>query len=299
MPQRTRQAIGLLPAPLRQTALRLPDKQMAAAEELRLRVGQPLVVQLDRTDAVPEPSSLLSAQDLADTLTQAAQGSAHTAMEQTRHGFFTAEGGHRVGLAGAALVKGGEISGFRELSSLCIRVARPAPGIADSLCEGLWRYGPLPNVLILSPPGHGKTTLLREMVRRISHTRTVALADERGEVAGLVRGRPSMDVGARTDVLSGAPKATAALCLLRAMTPQVLAMDEITDPDDVNALLTCVGCGVSLICTAHAAHFGDFASRPVNRPLLDLFERVIVINRREGVRHYAMECLSGNAERVC
>jgi stage III sporulation protein AA len=101
-----------------------------------------------------------------------------------------------------------------------------------------------------------------------------------------------MDIGRRTDVLSGAPKAQAALCLLRAMAPQVLAMDEITDPEDVCALLTCVGCGVSLLCTAHAQDYAEFASRPVNAPLAGLFERVIVIRRRDGSRYYETESLA-------
>lgn len=298
MPERTRQAIDLLPPALRRAAHRLPEPQMAVAEELRLRAGQPLMIQLDRTDAVPEPETLLTIQDLADTLTQAAQGSAHTALEQTRHGFFTAEGGHRVGLSGSALIRDGIIQGFRELSSLCIRIARPVPGLADSLCESLGRYGTLPNVLVLSPPGYGKTTLLREMVRRISHTRTVALVDERGEVAGMVRGTPSMDIGERTDVMSGAPKATAALCLLRSMTPQILAMDEVTDPEDVRALLACVGCGVSLMCTAHARNYADFAARSVNRPLLDVFQRVVVIGKQGGARRYSMESVAEEAK-IC
>lgn len=291
MPERTRQAIEMLPPVLRRAANKLSEAQMAVAEEIRLRVGQPLVVELDRTDAVPEPGALLTTQDLSDTLTQAAQGSAHTAMEQMRHGFFSAGGGHRVGLSGSALVKDGDIQGFRELSGLCIRIARPVPGIADTMVESLWRYGQLPHVLLLSPPGYGKTTLLREMVRRISHTRNVGLVDERGEVAGMVRGIPSMDVGERTDVLSGAPKAKAALCLLRSMTPQVLAMDEVTDPEDVQALLTCVGCGVSLLCTAHARSFAEFASRSVNAPLLNVFQRVIVIGKQNGTRRYSMESL--------
>ncbi|MDR1736482.1 MAG: stage III sporulation protein AB [Oscillospiraceae bacterium] len=299
MPERTRQAFDLLPPKLRAAALRMPEVQMGGAEEIRLRVGQPLVIHLDKSDAVPAPDMLLTNGDLSDTLTQAAQGSAHLAAEQSKRGFFTAQGGHRVGLSGSALVREGEIQGFRELSSVCVRIARQVPGIADKICEGLWCYGPLPNVLVLSPPGYGKTTFLREMIRCISRTRAVSLADDRGEVAGMVNGSPSMDIGDRTDVLTGAPKAKAALSLLRSMAPQVIAMDEITDPEDVRALITCAGCGVSLLCTAHAASFAEFSARETNRPLAGLFHRTVVIGKSGGARRYTVEAVGRGDRAAC
>lgn len=284
MPQKTKQAISLLAPALRDSALELPEAQCAAAEEIRLRVGQPLRIILSHSDAVIDPSRLLTPRNLSDTLTQAAQGSAHTALDQIRGGFFAAQGGHRVGICGHAAVKDGEIAAFREYTSLNIRIARALPGIAEEMAKALWCSGTLPNTAILSPPGYGKTTFLRDFIRILSRTRTVSVADERMELYG-----GDFDLGANTDIISGVPKDKAALCLLRSMSPDIIAMDEISAPEDVTAALTVIGCGVSLICTSHAADKDDFFCRDINKPLLPHISRVITIKKINGKRYYQME----------
>lgn len=119
----------------------------------------------------------------------------------------------------------------------------------------------------------------------------VALADERGEVAALYNGVPQLEVGRRTDVAEGCPKAQGLMLLLRAMNPQVLAVDEITAPEDIKALTAAAGCGVILLATAHGEGRADLERRPLYRPLLEegLFHRLIHI-RREGERRvYTVE----------
>ena len=147
------------------------------------------------------------------------------------------------------------------------------------------------DTLIVSPPGAGKTTLLRELVRLLSvRGERVAVADERAEVAGGLEG--GFDLGPRTDVMSGAPKAAAALMLIRSMSPTVLAMDEITAPEDVEAVLSAAGCGVAVLATAHAEGLAGLRRRALYRRLLDegVFRRFVAVRRRpDGAREYEVK----------
>ncbi len=156
--------------------------------------------------------------------------------------------------------------------------------------------GRLLDTLIISPPGLGKTTLLRDIVRAVSagegcRQHRVSLADERGEVAALYCGVPQHDVGPCTDVLDGAPKAAAAILLLRAMNPQVLAMDEISAPVDVEALRNAANCGVTLLATAHGADWADLKKRIFYREVEGCFSRLILIKRvGQGRAYEVLEC---------
>ena len=284
-------AARLLPPGLRCELLALPPELTARAEELRLRVGRaPGIVAGGEETAVLTERSVTAA-ELQMTLEIATRASVHTYADNIRAGFVTAPGGVRVGLCGTVTATDGRISALRQLSSVCIRVPHEKRGCADGVYPALAADGFRPT-LLLSPPGGGKTTLLRELVRRLSEDGTrVALADERGEVAGCFEGTPGFDVGAHTDVLTGAPKAESVYLLLRAMAPQILAFDEITAPADVEAASGAANCGVSLLATAHAAGLADLRARPLYRKLLDrrLFERAVVIENDGGARRYTVE----------
>ena len=283
-------AAGLLPQDMRQTLSALPGSVRACAEELRLRSGRRPSLLLAEGES-PFGDRAVQPRDLDTVLENATRASAHTALECVAAGFVTVRGGCRVGLCGETVVREGGVRSIRRLSSLSIRIPRQHRGCAGEIYARMLELG-LPDTLIISPPGAGKTTLLRELVRLASEGgRRVSLIDERAEIAGVWDGSPLFDIGPCTDVMTGAPKPEAAAMLIRAMSPQILAMDEITTPADVEAARLATGCGVKLLATAHAGSARELAARPVYRKLLEdgVFSAAVVIERLGGSRHYRLE----------
>lgn len=293
------QAVQVLPLRLRWEALSLSEGEQARAEELRLRAGWPMTV------VMPEGEQSLggapvSNGELDQLVELASRASVHSVIDQIRRGYLTIQGGHRVGLCGTAVLREGELHNLRRLSSAAVRVARQIPGGAAAVASRLCRPdGTLESTLILAPPGAGKTTLLRDLIRSVSdgegfRSQRVGVADERSEVAALWNGRPQLSVGAHTDVVEGCPKAQALMMLLRAMNPQVLAADEITAPEDVEALVTAAGCGVTLLATAHGYSPQDLKERPLYQRLMQahMFRRLVMVRGVEGIRSYEVEELT-------
>ena len=284
---------ALLPPRLRRGMEGLPYPVRRRVEEVRLRAGQMPMVVLNGEELPLPADGPVSERELSLTLEVATRASTHTALEQLRQGYFTLRGGHRVGLCGTAVTEDGRVKSFRHLSSLNIRIAHVVSGCGEEVLTRLRAGGSFPNTLILAPPGGGKPTLLRDLVRLLSNGGTrVGLADERGEVAALWEGVPQFDVGEHTDVLEGCPKAVGLMLLLRGMNPQLLACDEVTDPADCAALERCSNSGVGLLATLHARKVEDLAQKPLYRALLarGLFHRAVVI-RRDSEERYRVEGL--------
>jgi len=291
------QASAVLPAHLHRCAQDLPNDQKARAEELRLRLGHPISYLFQGQEIDLPGCPPVSEDDLRRVLEIASQASVHTVLERIRQGFVTIRGGHRIGLCGTAVVEGGTILNLRFLSSLSIRICRPVNGISDPLIPQLLEHGIFQNTLILAPPGAGKTTLLRDMIKNLSDgvyipPMRVGVADERGELAAVWEGRAELDLGRHTDVMDGCHKALGLLLLLRGMNPQVLATDEITSPEDMEAARQVVGCGVTLLATAHGSSVKDLSLRPIYRGILQegLFHRVVLIRcSPDGTRRCTVE----------
>ena len=209
---RLRQVAGLLPTRLRAALERLPQQEQAEIEELRLRAGQAITAVVPAGErTVPGAEEPVRPEELSLVLEVATRASAHTALERVQNGFVTVRGGHRIGLCGTAVIRDGTVHNLRCLSSLCIRVARAVPGVSAPVLGAVRVERGLVSTLILSPPGGGKTTLLRDLIRAISDGEggpplRVGVADERSELAALWEGVPQLEVGRHTDVLEGCPE---------------------------------------------------------------------------------------------
>ncbi len=274
------ESLSFLTQKFRCVAQELSHEEKRNAREFRLRAGVGFSVFVNG-----EEKRLLrdvTAEDISDVLELATESSLHCARIKLAQGFVTVRGGHRVGLCGT-VVKGADgVSGIRELSSVSIRIAKEIKGTADSVYDVVMQNGIFRNTLIIAPPGGGKTTLLRDLVRGISDRgMRISLVDERGEIAAKYRGVPQLDVGRCTDVLDGIDKAHGSMMLLRSMTPDIIAMDEISDAEDCGAVKSIFGCGSGILATAHGKNLAEILRRDAYRELFDMqvFECVIALGK--------------------
>ena len=258
-----KELLAILPQWLRRE-VELPGKD--ELKELRLRINSPPELVLGKSSRWLDRNA--SEEDIAFCVNAASRYSPWSASTMSQ-GYITGLGGHRLGLCGEAVCRNGEVTGLRSIHSICIRIARDFPGISASAELG-------GSVLILGAPGWGKTTLLRDLIRRISETSCVAVIDERGELfpQGFLRGK-------RMDILTGCPKPAGMDMVLRAMGPEWIAVDEITAQGDCDALVQAVGCGVKLLATAHAASLEEFRCRPIYQKIWDMriFQTFLILHK--------------------
>ena len=267
--------LSILPPRLR---VEVDDLGKDTLEELHLRLNQPIELILGGFSHLLKTKA--GEEDIRFVVNTASRYSPWAATSASQ-GYITAPGGHRIGVCGDCVVQEGLVTGIRQASSLCIRVARSFVGIGQNAPK----HG---SVLILGPPGAGKTTLLRDMIRLRSQMVAISVVDERGELF------PSGDIfepGPRTDVLTGCSKAQGVQMALRTMGPKCIAVDEITAAEDCQALMSAGCSGVELLATAHAANCEDLKRRPVYRPLAEsgLFEQAIILSRDKSWRMERME----------
>jgi len=226
--------------------------------------------------------TVLSADMVYETAQRLSERRLRLSPETTSKGFITLRGGHRMGLCGRVTCDEGELT-LREISSVCIRVAHEIQGCGEVAAACARQEGGLGSILMIGAPGCGKTTMLRDAIRILSDKgAAVGLCDERGEIAACVQGVPQLSVGRRTHVLSGCAKAEGLRWLLRAMSPQLLATDEIYGKEECNAVLEAAACGVAVMATAHAKNMHSLHERPAIRRLLEenVFQRILWIADR-------------------
>ena len=292
-------------------------------EEIRARVGQPLefvygnecrywdvrkkeMVSQEQWRQKRQMMQPMSAADLNEMLNYICNYSLYAFQQEIRQGYLTMEGGHRVGLAGQAVLEAGKVRTLRYINFMNIRVAREKKGCAAGMVPYLYRDGSIYNTLILSPPGMGKTTYLRDAVRLLSNGCAgqkglrVCVLDERSEIAACHLGIPQNDVGMRTDVMDGCTKAEGMEMVLRSMSPQVIAVDELGGEDDFAAVEKVLYCGSRILGTVHAENMDELERKPALQRWgrNSVFERFVRLKKNmDGSRGF--EIYDGSRKRLC
>lgn len=270
---------------------------LAGLTEIRLRLGKPVVLcfgsklcflSFRGITENRENVLIVSTEDMDEAWRAVTASSVYALEEELRRGFITLNGGHRVGVAGTAVLREGNVRTQKEIGSLNYRFAREKKGIGIPLLPFLQKEGDLENTLLFSPPCGGKTTLLRDLLRLFSDgwgqipPHNTVLVDERHEVAAVWEGRAFYDVGLFTDVLSGFPKAEGMELALRSLAPMILAADEIGTEADRRAVENAIRAGVSLLLTAHGGSLDELRERPFLASLLreGVFRNIVELSPR-------------------
>lgn len=273
-------AVSFLSTRLQQALLFLPRSFTVQISEIRLRLGQPValcgsggirfVSVCRKITMLPGSESLSAArEDLDETFRRLCEYSVHSCQNQISEGFLTVRGGHRAGLCGTAVIQEGRVTGMRCIAGISLRIAREIPGAADALLPLALSGG----LLLTGAPGSGKTTMLRDLARQLSgggnHApHTVAVVDERGELAGSWQGERQADLGPCCDVLDGYPKAPGILQAVRTLSPEFIICDEVGTAAEAQALEEGLNAGVTMVASAHAGDCGELLRRPAIRRLL-------------------------------
>lgn len=296
------EVLPYLPQHIQSMIKKLPDEIRNEIEEIRLRQNKPLMVSCSRSDyfisfeGFPVKDACfaytVTEADLKSAVQLVCNFSMYSVEEELRNGYVTVNGGHRVGIAGKTVLENGKIKTIRDIAFLNYRIARQVIGAADTVIDYVIRSPDLIfNTLILSPPQCGKTTILRDLIRQLSngvkkhgfHGSKIGLVDERSEVAAASFGKPKNDVGLRTDVLDGCPKAEGIIMMIRSMSPEIIATDEIGRIEDADAIVDAVNAGVKVITTIHGSDLNDFLKKQdLKRLHKHVFERYIILSRRKG-----------------
>lgn len=295
--------IEYLTLDLKNPLSKLPNYLKDNIEEIRLRVNTPLCIYSEGKDHFVSKEGriansfseaiIVNAEQINKTFQLVSNYSIYALKEELKNGFITVKGGHRIGIGGKVIYGDTGIEGIKNVSSLNFRIAREKLGISDKFIKYLIRNNNFCNTLIISPPQCGKTTLLRDMIRNLSNGMKkpyvngykVGLVDERSEIAGVFNGMPQKDVGIRTDVLDSCNKPQGIIMLIRSMSPNIIAVDEIGSADDIKAIEEALRAGIKLIATVHGYSISDIKDRKSLRDLFQekVFERYLILDNSKGV----------------
>ena len=279
------QILVKLPSDMQREILSLETSQKDHIEEIRIRTGSPIILfsggrEYCLKGRYGQPSDSKLIQDVFNSIMN---HSAYAYQDELSKGYITVEGGHRVGVCGKVILEGGEIKAIKDISSLNLRRSREIIGASDDLLPWLFdQKGGFLHTIIVSPPMCGKTTLLRDLIRNLSEVGfRVGVCDERSEIAGCYRGVPSFDLGHRTDIMDSCPKGEGMLMLIRGMSPQIIATDEIGKPGDLVGIEGALCAGVGLLTTIHGREYEELLRSSIGSLVASgVFKRYVYLSNK-------------------
>lgn len=290
--------LHIMPLNIKQMFRYLDQKMLAGIQEIRLRIGQPIIIIAGNSEyGISETgicgidkSYIVQDKDIEAIVHLISGFSLYALEDEMKQGYITIEGGHRVGIAGKAVIENGNVKTIRNISAMNIRIAHEVIGCSREVLPYIISRERIYHTLIVSPPKCGKTTLLRDIVRSLSNgfsgygPYTIGVVDERSEIAACYLGVPQNDIGVRTDVLDSCPKVEGMRMLLRSMAPDVIVVDEIGKREDILAIEEVLGAGITIISTVHGKDIEDCLKKPLLSEMLreKLFERIVILSSQYG-----------------
>lgn len=259
--------------------------------ELRIRLNKPLVIcYKGRYEILQNKNSydtinIYASKDLISyIITLATKQSFYAYNNQIKHGFITTDSGIRIGICGRVVYDKDEISTIKDISSLNIRISHAVNGCSEKILNLIYKNGQIKNTLIISPPGAGKTTFVRDLALSLSNKKkinNILIVDERYEIAGCSN---ELFNGEFVDIISGSQKFFAFHEGIKSMNPSVIVTDEISDQNDYFEIMEAVRCGVKVIATAHADSIESLKNKINLKKILDekIFERIVLLSKRLG-----------------
>lgn len=285
----TEEILNILPSHISRLICDLDE--VDKLQEIRFKIGRPIFFQIGNIEKLA--SYEVKREDIRSIVQRMSNYSIYSFEEEIKQGYLTIKGGHRVGICGRCVIDEGKVKTIRDISSLNIRICREIYNASKLVMPYIVENGQVLNTIIISPPKCGKTTIIRDISKKISDGvdalslkgKKVSVIDERSEIAGSYNGVPQLDVGLRTDVLDNCPKSEGIVMAIRSMAPEVMICDEIGTYNDVESILIALNSGVSLITTIHGFGVEDIYNRPVFKEIVEnkVFKRAIVLSSKKSV----------------